>query len=175
MIQDKWNKALEFHGHACPGLAIGVRACNYLTQHRDFSSASYGTLYCITENDACGVDAIQCLLGCSVGKGNLLFKMTGKQAFSFFNKENGKGLRVYLKANKTEEMSREEWQNSILNAPFEDVFTLSEPTIPCPTPAQKFDTILCEICGEGAAEPKIHLQKGKKVCSGCFEPYSRSL
>ena len=28
---------------------------------------------CISENDACGVDAVQVMLGCSIGKGNLLF------------------------------------------------------------------------------------------------------
>lgn len=45
---------------------------------------------CISENDACGVDAIQVLLGCSAGKGNLLFHLRGKQAFSFYNRKTGK-------------------------------------------------------------------------------------
>ena len=49
---------------------------------------------CITENDACGVDAIQVLLGCSVGKGNLLFHLRGKQAFSFYNRKTGKAVRL---------------------------------------------------------------------------------
>ena len=40
-------------------------------------------LVCVTENDACGVDAVQAVLGCTVGKGNLIFRMTGKQAFNF--------------------------------------------------------------------------------------------
>ena len=26
MEQQLWEKAIAFHGHACPGLAIGVRA-----------------------------------------------------------------------------------------------------------------------------------------------------
>ena len=40
------------------------------------------------ENDACSVDAIQVVLGCSVGKGNLLFHMRGKQAYSFYERRH---------------------------------------------------------------------------------------
>jgi formylmethanofuran dehydrogenase subunit E len=31
-------------------------------------------LVAIVENDACGVDALQCVAGCTLGKGNLLFR-----------------------------------------------------------------------------------------------------
>ena len=62
-------------------------------------------MVCISENDACGVDAIQVLLGCSVGKGNLLFHMRGKQAFSFYNRKTGKSVRLVLKE-KPEGMTR---------------------------------------------------------------------
>lgn len=60
----------------------------------DFSADE--DVVCITENDACGVDAIQVLLGCSVGKGNLLFHLRGKQAFSFYNRKTGKAVRLVL-------------------------------------------------------------------------------
>ena len=60
---------------------------------------------CITENDACGVDAIQAIL--SSEKGNLLFHMRGKQAFSFYNRKTGKSVRLVLKA-KPRDMTREE-------------------------------------------------------------------
>lgn len=61
----------------------------------DFSADE--DVVCITENDACGVDAIQVLLGCSVGKGNLLFHLRGKQAFSFYNRKTGKAVRLVLR------------------------------------------------------------------------------
>jgi formylmethanofuran dehydrogenase subunit E len=173
MIQDLWDKAVEFHGHVCPGLAIGVRACDYIMQHPDFAGTEYGALYCVVESDACGVDAIQRILGCSIGKGNLVCLDIGKHAYSFFNKKNGKGLRAYLKGNKTENMTNVDWQKHILFAPLEEIFTFSAPPMPCPAPAQKFDTILCEICGEGSSERKIQLQNGKKVCQSCFKPYKR--
>ncbi len=54
-------------------------------------------IVCVAENDSCSVDAIQSLLGCSAGKGNLIFRMRGKQAFSFFNRQTGKSFRIVLK------------------------------------------------------------------------------
>jgi formylmethanofuran dehydrogenase subunit E len=43
-------------------------------------------IVCVTENDARGVDAVQLITGCTFGKGNLLYKGTGKMAFSFYNR-----------------------------------------------------------------------------------------
>ncbi len=63
--------------------------------------------WCVSENDACGIDAIQVILGCSIGKGTLLFHMTGKQAFSFYNRAAGKSVRLVLKK-KPDSMTREE-------------------------------------------------------------------
>lgn len=91
------KKCVAFHGHECGGLTIGYKAALYALKLLDVSkgdsSESQGCvskdeeLVCIAENDACGIDAIQVILGCSVGKGNLLFHMRGKQAFSFITGE----------------------------------------------------------------------------------------
>ena len=79
-----WEKCVAFHGHACGGLTIGYKAAQYAARLLDLPDCTDEETVCISENDACGVDAIQVLLGCSIGKGNLLFHMTGKQAFSFY-------------------------------------------------------------------------------------------
>ena len=81
-----WEKCVAFHGHSCGGLMIGYKAALYAMDLLDISFADNEQVVCISENDACGVDAIQVLLGCSIGKGNLLFHMTGKQAFSFYDR-----------------------------------------------------------------------------------------
>ena len=84
-----WNKCVEFHGHECGGLAIGYQAALYARELLNIEKSQDEDIVCITENDACGVDAIQVILGCSMGKGNLLIKMRGKQAFSIFNRRTG--------------------------------------------------------------------------------------
>lgn len=63
-------------------------------------------LVCVTENDACGVDAVQVITGCTMGKGNLLYRGTGKMAFSFYCRNSGKSVRLCLKA--LPDMEREE-------------------------------------------------------------------
>lgn len=81
--EDLWNKCVAFHGHECPGLTIGYRAALYAIELLGLTFSDDEQVVCISENDACGCDAIQVILGCSIGKGNFLFHMTGKQAFSF--------------------------------------------------------------------------------------------
>jgi len=74
---NKWEKCVEFHGHSCGGLSIGYRAALYAMELLGVEFSDNEQVVCISENDACGVDAIQLLMGCSIGKGNLLFHMTG--------------------------------------------------------------------------------------------------
>jgi len=46
------------------------------------------------ENDTCGADAIQAILGCTFGKGNLYFKDYGKMVYTVFNRQNGRAIRI---------------------------------------------------------------------------------
>ncbi len=173
MNEQLWQKAVAFHGHQCPGLAIGFRAAEAAIEKLGIGKSGDEEIVCVTENDACGVDAIQAILSCTFGKGNLLYKASGKQAFSFFNRANGENIRIYLKAQKPENADREQWLNLILNAPIEELFAFSKPHYALPEKARIFHTIPCEICGEGAPEHKMRLQDGKTVCLDCFHAYDR--
>ena len=75
ITNDKVEKCVAFHGHECGGLTIGYKAAIYAEKLLNITFSEDEDVVCISENDACGVDAIQVLLGCSVGKGNLLFHM----------------------------------------------------------------------------------------------------
>ena len=92
-------------------------------------------LVCIAENDACGIDAIQALLGCSVGKGNLLFHMRGKQAFSFYNRTTGKSVRLVLR-DRPEGMTREESFDYFQAQEPADLFDVKPATIALPEKAK---------------------------------------
>ena len=165
---------MEFHGHACPGLAIGVRACEAAMAHLGLTFAKDEEVVCVTENDACGVDAVQVLTGCSMGKGNLIHKSTGKMAFSFFCRTNKKGVRlVFKKPFAGEGMDRAAMQRHILTAPIEELFEIKEPSYAPPERARLFAGVVCEQCGESCAEHAARLQGGKKVCLDCFADYGR--
>lgn len=173
MNKNLWVKAVAFHGHECPGLAIGVKACEAAIERLGIGFSDDEEIVCVTENDACGVDAVQAILSCTLGKGNLIYRGTGKQAFTFYNRKNGEKLRVYLKAKKDPSMERLEWQKYLLNAPVDEIFSFSEPKFELPEKARIFNTISCEICDECAKEDMIHIQNGKKVCADCYKSYTR--
>ena len=169
---DLWEKCVDFHGHACGGLRIGYAAACYAMKLLNIGFSDNEQVVCISENDACGVDAIQVLLGCSIGKGNLLFHMTGKQAFSIYHRPTGNSIRLVLKP-KPLDMTPEESKRYYFNRTPEELFDAMPTRIPMPCPAKNFDSYNCECCGEKTGANWIRLVGGKKICLDCCEQYDR--
>lgn len=167
-----WNDCARFHGHECGGLTIGYKASLYATQLLQLEFSDDEQVVCITENDACGVDAIQVMLGCSVGKGNLLFHMRGKQAFSFYNRKTGKSVRLVLKP-KPEGMTKAESFAYYQGLAPAEMFEVKEATIGLPEKARLFDSYICDCCGEATGANWIRLAGDKKLCLDCCEIYDR--
>ena len=137
--KDLWKKCADFHGHVCGGLTIGYEAALYAIELLDVTFSKDEEVICISENDACGVDAIQVVLGCSIGKGNLLFHMTGKQAFSFYNRKSGISVRLVLKP-RPHEMSRQESFAYYQSLEPAAMFDVKQASISIPEPAKIFDS-----------------------------------
>lgn len=176
-----WEKCVAFHGHECGGLTIGYKAAMLaidvlkLAQNNDKGLSCISNdeeIVCIAENDACGVDAIQVILGCSIGKGNLLFHIRGKSAYSFYNRKTGESVRLVLKK-RPEGMTREDSFAYYQNSEAKDMFDVKQTTISLPEPARIFDSCDCECCGESTGANWIRLQNSKKVCLDCVTAYSR--
>lgn len=172
MNKELWEKCVKFHGHECPGLAIGYKASEAAKEKMGLSFSKDEEIICVTENDACGVDAVQVITGCSIGKGNLVYKDAGKMAFSFFNRKNSEALRLVLKTLKKTGDRRKDMEY-MLNAPCEELFDFKKPNFVIPEKARLFKSIICESCGESTAEHRIRIMDGKKVCVDCFKEYSR--
>lgn len=179
--KELWEKCAAFHGHVCGGLTIGYKAALYAIELLDLRLGGGGNagclskdeeIVCISENDACGVDAIQVIMGCSIGKGNLLFHMRGKQAFSFYNRKTGKSVRLVLKP-KSKEMTREESFQYYQSCEPAEMFDVKPTTIQLPEKARLFDSYVCECCGETTGANWIRLAGGKKLCLDCYETYDR--
>lgn len=171
--EKKWNRAAEFHGHKCPGLAIGFKAVEAVAAHRPAAAAKDEEIVCVTENDSCAADAVQALLGCTFGKGNLIYKPLGKMAFSFYFRESGTSLRVYFKDENSRNLDRSAYIDYLLNAPADSLFDIGTPSAPCPERARIFRSVPCTGCGEKAREDKIRLKDGNPYCLACFDEYDR--
>ena len=188
-MDDDFKEAAEFHGHTCPGLAIGYRIAKYVKEH--YPRSQDEELVCIAENKSCSIDAIQFMLGCTAGKGNLLFKDYGKQAFTFYSRDKNKALRIYFRGGILKGMDelrqkmargelgpedrermaafRSQATEKVLSARDEDILTVEEVDIPAPEKARIHPSLKCEECGEEFMEILGRTAGGKVLCKGCFE------
>ena len=167
-----WNDCAEFHGHECGGLTIGYKASLYAMELLNLEFSDDEQVVCIAENDACGIDAIQVMLGCSIGKGNLLFHMRGKSAYSFYNRKTGKSVRLVLKP-RPEGLTREASFAYYQSCSPEEMFEAKEAVLRVPERARLFRSYTCDCCGESAGENWIRLAGDQKLCLDCYEHYDR--
>ena len=90
-VPEDFQKGVDFHGHVCPGLAIGYRAAKAGMEWLSAKRAEDEEVVAIVETDACGADAIQVLTGCTFGKGNFFHRDYGKQVFTLLGRKIGGG------------------------------------------------------------------------------------
>ncbi len=176
-----FNDTVAFHGHACPGLALGYRvaiaAISKLRVNRDEDE----DLVAIVENDACSVDAIQFVCGCTFGKGNLIFRDHGKQAYTFFNRTKKQGIRIYIEAPERDESDgdqaktltpadeRHQLIELLLSLPEQDLLHITKAQEPPPAKASIHASTRCAVCGEQIMETRAVQAKGQTRCLPCAE------
>jgi formylmethanofuran dehydrogenase subunit E len=190
-----FDEVIGFHGHSCPGLALGYRVAQAALKAMDVEKVSEDEeIVAIVENDSCAVDAIQVLTGCTFGKGNLIYKDYGKQAYTFLKRSSGDAIRIsvdfpsppeseeekkmwrrYAHGDRSEEVlkavhdRKARKTKAILEASESGLMKITRVNIPLPPEAKIYQSVTCEMCGEKAAEPRVRIKNGKVVCIPCFE------
>jgi len=170
-----YEELIAFHGHSCPGLAMGFRMSQAALAFLSGSRAKDEELVAIVENDACGVDALQCLTGCTFGKGNLVFRDYGKHVYTLYNRKSGRGVRVAFNFRNIPEnvlADREQLINWLLTLPEQDIVKLNEVEIDEPEPARIMNSVECEFCGEKVMETRTRKVQGKRACIPCAEQHT---
>jgi formylmethanofuran dehydrogenase subunit E len=167
------EELIAFHGHMCPGLAIGYRATMAGLERLGIERAADEELIAIVENDSCSVDAVQFLAGTTFGKGNLFFRDWGKQVFTLARRDSNEAVRVALKwdaldtAPSEAEDSRQQKIDFILTAPLDDLFEIRESTITTPPRAEIRRSVRCDSCHEPVMDTRTAEKDGKNICQGC--------
>ncbi len=196
LISEDFQKCIDFHGHICGGLALGYQASKAAMNWLKLNNRALDEeIVAIVENDACGVDAVQVLTGCTFGKGNFIYRDYGKMAFTFFSRNTGYGVRVAPKSNlrkEADENQRELFEKvrnntatdedkeklrnlgeqkafDILETPVQDLFTLNSAKVPIPEKARIEPSKECDRCKEPAMSTKMKNIDGKYLCMGCLE------
>lgn len=185
------EKAIQFHGHICPGLLLGVRAAEMALEYLQVEPDLDDSLGAVVETDSCGVDAIQAILGCTFGKGNLYFRDYGKMVYTVFSRQNGRAIRIAQKfdaldhplmqrfrelrgrevLDPQEEVEMEdvlaqvfEW---IMSQPMERLFNWREVELPQLDKARIHKSVQCQKCGEGVMQTHAVLTEEGLLCPEC--------
>lgn len=187
------EKTVAFHGHSCPGLALGIRAAELFLER--FERAEDEEIAAVVETDMCGVDAIQVLTGCTFGKGNLIYLDHGKNAFTFFRRPGRQGIRIVMRPGVMEEEDEEVSRlrekmaagrpeahekeilqaavkrriERIMGADLEELFRVGRAEGPVPRRAQILESLICEACGEPTMESRTRRLRGRTLCIPCFK------
>jgi len=167
-----YDEIVRFHGHKCPGLAMGYRmACAGMRALSEVRSEDEG-IVAIVENNACGVDALQCVTGCTFGKGNLLFHDYGKQVYTLFSHSSGKGVRVSFHGKEIPDEARQNvksFSDFILNAQERSLLTITSVTISEPEHARILRSVPCDECDEPVMETRVRHIDNKTLCIPCAQ------
>ena len=100
-IEEYSHLVQSFHGYTAPGVIIGGFMVNIAK-----SKISEGVLFnAICETPVCLPDAIQLLTPCTVGNGWVKIINLGRFALSLYDKDKGKGFRVFLDPKKLDNWS----------------------------------------------------------------------
>lgn len=189
-----FDDCIRFHGHSCPGIASGYRAAVAAMEALGVTRPEDEDLVAICETDACGVDAVQVIAGTTAGKGNLIIHDYGKHAFTFYNRKDGKAVRITF--NRGEDASMNEMNAlrskvfsgtatkqeedrfhdlmhketvKVLHAPAEKIMKIEKIEMESPKKARIFKSVTCACCGESVADAKTRIVDGKRVCIPCAE------
>ena len=129
-------------------------------------------ILCVSEMEGCRLDAVQVLLGCTVGTESLRYRPRGKKAFSFYNLANGKSCRIVEKPLPI--LAHDEMIDYILAAKAIDLFDIKPVLADPPGDGEEYLFQLCSGCGELTGEPYLRILEGMPICLDCLEEQKRS-
>lgn len=193
MCRDKspLERAVDFHGHICPGLLIGVRAAALALTWLNVDPDEDENLVAVVYNDACGVDAIQAILSCTFGKGNLIHRDMGKNVYIIARRSDPRAVRIAQKPGVTDTLDGRRWREIsrisqpsaaeeeerenlrmamfeyIMGLSVEDLFNITEVSLELPAKASIHNSVICADCGELVMEPRAAVTERGPVCPEC--------
>ncbi|WP_300671875.1 FmdE family protein [Desulfoluna sp.] len=190
--QEDVKRCVDFHGHLCPGLALGIVAARAGLSELGVSRAGDEEVVSCVETNACCADAVQVLSGSTFGKGNFIFKDVGKIAVTFISREQDTAVRLCLKPDTvslsaphqalmgkvmkeaaSEEEIAEFWRlhhqraEEILSTPWNTLFSMNAVSPSMPPKAKIEPSFLCDQCGEPVMASRLQQIGSKAVCSTC--------
>jgi formylmethanofuran dehydrogenase subunit E len=183
-----------FHGHRCWASTAGVRAGLAALRALDVPRAGSKSLHAIVEigdhhGAMCFADGVQCVTGCTFGKGNIVKTGHGRLAVTVVDKEGARQVRVAYKptlqpwikassfmrqraagvpADQIPDADQWELVDLVWDAPEDDVLAVGQ--VACADweePEEVVRFAICPACQELVAEPYLRVVAGEQRCLAC--------
>ena len=188
---------LQFHGHPCPAMPMGLRAGLAAMEKLGVERAEDKETYVIAETGeghaaGCFLDGIMAATGCTYGKSNITKKHWNKMAFTLVDTRTGRAVRAGLKPEFLEKALQSPFVqqrkagvlpqdvpaevlkptlDNVLAMPVERFLTVSEVFDHAWQGGSTcFDTVRCSGCGEAVFTNAVIEQGGKPFCKPCSGP-----
>jgi formylmethanofuran dehydrogenase subunit E len=189
------------HGHSCPPLVLGVRAGVAAMARLGVGRAVDRGLFAFVElgsdHYAQGfADGIQFATGCTFGKDLIVRLPHGKASVRLVDQARARAIRVAVRPETLARLEASDWFLSCaaegtftkscavlaaplveeyLSSPDDALFTASEPfALKIEHPHPRFESAVCESCGESVLAAYVRRVDGLRVCVSC-EERARSL
>jgi formylmethanofuran dehydrogenase subunit E len=90
------KRIADFHGHLCPDLVLGGKLCEYIQNMLPVTEPANGIATIIAENCTSALDAIQIMLGATMGNQRLKVMDLGKHNYTIIPKSIADSFRLVL-------------------------------------------------------------------------------
>ncbi len=196
-LKSYFEMAVEFHGHKCPAMPMGLRAGFAALKALGVERAKDKELIVESETGegnaaGCFVDGIMVATGATYGKSNIRKLNYGKMAFTLIEQSTGRAIRVSLKPDFFEKALASPFVQKrkagvlpqdvpseitlpqverILGLPESEFLNISEVfQRDVKKGATNFDVKRCAKCGEAVFTDKLQQSpEGTPLCRPCSE------
>lgn len=189
----EFEKAKEFHGHACVGLVLGSRIAVAGKRRLGIKDSSKTRdLVVFVEIDRCMADAVQAITHCSLGKRSLKYVDYGKFAATFVDTSENKAVRISVKEKarswarqygekqglikKGELLDRKKEMDVMIEAymkiPEKELLDIRQVNVNIPKwdlPGLPQRKVMCTVCGERIFDGREKIKDGRILCRPCAE------
>jgi formylmethanofuran dehydrogenase subunit E len=188
------KRVADFHGHICPELALGGKFCEFVQSLLEEGTLTNSGLSIISENTTSALDAIQVLLGVTIGNQRLMVMDYGKHNYTLFSRQRDRGWKLKLKAHYyDDEDSYHSLEEKIFNkqALFEDMvrfqqlmdarvrqilelspkelFSIEEVNAETRPKESVSIYLTCSVCGEQVLASRSIESRDTIFCVPCFQ------
>lgn len=188
------KRVVDFHGHLCPDLVLGCKLCEYARKLFPSNGGIGGNISVIAENSTSALDAIQIMLGTTMGNQRMLVMDFGKHNYTLLSPKSATGYKLSIKKQQYGEeevyhqLERKISSNRaviedvvhfqkvldgrvkrLLSLEPEDIYAVHSVQAVQPPVEMPSVFVVCGRCGEEVLETRTIDYQGGFYCSSCFQ------